>query len=412
MNILFKVSEQTFWQILGKIITSVTGLFILGVISRGFGEAATGVFTLTLAYLSFFFLAVDFGINPHIVSDLMQENFSQKWQMLLGLRVLLGLFLTAVAALLILFWPVDTTFFRQSVLFGILAIVGFGIFTTTSALFQAKLRFDLYVIGILAGSLVTVTTIYFLSQAKVEASFLMVGYVAGWLVNPLVALFFVRRFTPVWPIIDLSYSKKIILEVWPIATALIINVLYFRVDAFMLSAMKSFTEVGVYNLSYQIFQASLVLPTFIMNSFYPLMLKDFKEDISRFSRRLVRAALLLLALSLLGVIFTFILSPFLITTISGGSGFAGSVEVLNLLSLGFPAFFLSSLLMWVLIVYKKYKTLTMIYALGLALNVILNLVFIMRYSFLGAAGVTVVSEYFILLLQVILLYPLLFKVKK
>ena len=67
---LFQVSQQTFWQLLGKAITSLATFIILGMVTRAYGEAQTGVFTLALTYLAFFYLISDFGINAHIVPHL------------------------------------------------------------------------------------------------------------------------------------------------------------------------------------------------------------------------------------------------------------------------------------------------------------------------------------------------------
>jgi O-antigen/teichoic acid export membrane protein len=60
--------------------------------------------------------------------------------------------------------------------------------------------------------------------------------------------------------------------------------------------------------------------------------------------------------------------------------------------------------MWALISLKKYKAVLIIYSAGLFLNLILNLVFIPKFSFMAAALVTVTCEYLILLLLVIILF--------
>ena len=171
--------------------------------------------------------------------------------------------------------------------------------------------------------------------------------------------------------------------------------MYFRADAFLISYFRTPFDVGVYNVAYSVFQSALVLPTFIMNSYYPLMLKSFGN--------IKYVGLSLLGLSFFGTFFTLVFAPLVIEVLTGG-GFAGSVQSLQILSLGFPAYFLSSLFMWIFIAKGKYKEMFLLYTSGLFLNLILNFLYIPKYSFLAASWVTVISEYFILLIQIFLIY--------
>jgi O-antigen/teichoic acid export membrane protein len=116
---------------------------------------------------------------------------------------------------------------------------------------------------------------------------------------------------------------------------------------------------------------------------------------------------ILLGLSILGAIVTWLLAPLVIGIIAGDGDFTGSIHTLRILAFGFPAFFGSSLLMWVFVALKKYKLLSAIYLLGLFLNIILNLIFIPQFSYLASAWITGVCEYLILVLQLLILLLLL-----
>jgi len=135
------------------------------------------------------------------------------------------------------------------------------------------------------------------------------------------------------------------------------------------------------------------------------MLKDYAENKSRFKLNLTHACLFMLSVAVLGSVITYLLSPFVINLITGGDGFVGSVQSLRILSFGFPAFFVSSVLMWVLITLGRYKTMLYIYLAGLVLNVALNLIFIPEYSYFASAWITGITEYLILVLQLVILIP-------
>lgn len=394
-----KILEQTSWQVFGKIITSLSTILILAFVTRNYGESGTGLFTMVLTYLAFFYLAADFGINAHVLKKIQIE-----FRKLLGFRILWGLTLSLIAILVAPLMPFNNILFYQSVQFGAAAIIGYGVFITTNAIFQSRLRYDLSVISAVVGVLVSSGIILWGVLNHLPAPFLISAHSIGWVLTAVLSLILARRFvSKLWPLIDFSFIRSTVIEAWPISLSLVLNVVYFRVDSYLLAIFKSFADVGIYNLSYQVFQSALVLPTFIMNAYYPQMLDVFK-NIKLFKSTLVSAGILLLSLSLIGCVATILISPLLINILTGGSGFAGSAISLQILALSLPAYFLSSLLMWTLVTVKMYKQMLAIYGIGLFVNVALNILLIPRYSFLAAASVTGISEYLILLLQGVTLF--------
>lgn len=411
MHSLLKVSGQTIWQITGKVVTSFSTLIILGIISRRFGEDGTGIFTLALTYIAFFTLVVDFGVNAYLMPAFLKDNIETIWRKLFGFRLSLAFLLVPISIIGMIFWPTQETMFKYLVVIGsVFGILQPAVYVSANAIFQSRLRYDLSVIGTTAAALVTLILVYLTSQTTLGLPWVLVDYSIGWITGSLVLLYFVKKFVKtINPVLDIVFVKDLFKQAWPISATLILNVIYFRLDAFILSFYHSFFEVGIYNLAYQIFQAALVLPTFIMNGYYPLMLKSLNENKLKFINNLRMALVGMLALGFLGAVFTIILSPFFINIITEGKGFTGSAEALKILSFSLPAFFGSSVLMWTFVSLRKYKTMLGIYLAGLLVNGILNMNFIPQYSFIAASWVTVVSEYLILTLQLIILYPILLK---
>ncbi len=390
MSYFSKIFKQTSWQILGKVVTSLSTFVILGLVARNYGQEGTGVFTLALTYLGLFYMLSDFGFNAHVLKD--KEI---KWQKLLGTRILWSIVLMILAVGLLPFLPFASPVFSKAVLFGVLAILGSAVFTTCNLLFQKKLRYDLSVTALIAGTIVSLLLFIFLSFSKYPISFLLIAHLVGWILIAFVALLLVKRFlSSVFPIFDKQYTINLFKNSWPIAATLALNVVYFRADSFMIAYFKNTSDVGIYNVAYSVFQSVLVLPTFIMNSYYPLMLLSLAK--------IKQVAIGLLGLAVFGTLVTYFLSPFIIKILTGG-GFTGSSESLQILSLGFPAYVLSALLMWLLITKGKYKSMFLLYALGMILNIALNLIYIPQYSYIAASWTTVFCEYLILLIQIYIL---------
>lgn len=401
MSTFLKISQQTLWQLAGKLVSSVFTLITLAVVARFYGEEGIGVFALALAYLAIFNLAADLGFNAYILPKL--DSTPAHANKLFNVRLVWSLGLVVLACLLSPFLPFTTPLFVQSVYFGSATILFSGVFNTTNLIFQKNLRYDLSIVASSSEALIKTGLIFTLSYFRLPVSFLFIGMSLAALINNAISFYLVRglyRFSLEPP--DLKFALSSLKVAWPIAATLIFNVLYFRLDTFILSTFMGVAAVGIYNLAYQFFQAALVLPAFVMNSFYPVLVKSHKDSPARFLNQVKLVALSLLAISGIGVVLTWMLAPYLINLLAGNA-FTGSVASLKLLSLGFPAYFLSALLMWVMIVMQKYRLMLFIYLIGLFINVALNLIYIPRYSYLAASLITGVSEYLILLIQIIML---------
>ncbi len=406
MGNLRKILQQTFWQIAGKIITSLSTFIILGLVARNYGTSGTGIFTLALTYLSIFYILADFGFNAHVLKKV-QSVFQtasgrtefvvrSEWRKLLGTRLVWSGLLIILAVGLLPFWPFSSFEFIQAVSFGSLAIIASSVFVTCNLIFQGKLRYDLSVVASGIGTLLGLVIFVFLSANKVSIPLLLLAQLISWVAIAGVALFLVRKYyQQILPVFDLGYAKNLFKQSWPIAATLSLNVLYFRADSFMIAYFKSISDVGIYNVAYSAFQGALVLPTFIMNAYYPMLLKG--------SQGVNRILLGLLGLSLTGTLSVLIFAPLIIQILTGG-GFTGSAQSLQILSLGFPAYFVSSLFMWIFIARGRYKSMFLLYTSGLFLNLILNYIYIPQYSYIAASWTTVISEYFILTAQVMVLW--------
>lgn len=405
MNSLQKVAKQTGWQLVSKVATSLSTFVVLGLISRHYGEAGIGMFTLTLTYLSFFYVLVDFGFNAYVLERLSGSDDAVEWRKLFGLRLVWAAVLVIVCGGLAYILPFSSRLFVRSVLYGCLAIFGVSVVTSANAIFQRRFVYKYNAYITVLSSMSTAGMVGIIINFLPGVDQLVLAHLVGWLLAAVMALFFIADLIKqIRPIIDFKYILRNFRGVLPISATLVLNVVYFRIDSFILSSYKGLDEVGVYNLAYSVFQSILVLPTFIMNGFFPIMLDNLKVGLGVFKRQLLLAGVVLLVMSLGGIFLTVILSPLVVSLVSGG-GFNGSVVALRILSLAFPAFFLSSLLMWTYVTLKQYKLMVAIYFAGLIVNFLANLMTIPLYSYVAAAWVTVLSEYLILILQIFMIYP-------
>ncbi len=362
-------------------------------IARVYGQAGLGQITLALTFVGMLMLMLDFGINGHLLRSFDKADKTMQkliFNKLLGLRFWLS---TALASVLFLgsltilrSYTIQTHYFGVAVI----AVVGAGIFMSANLLMQNRLEYRLSIISSSIGSLIFALLSYTVIVWGLQPVGILWAYSVGWLIIGAIALFFSKKIIgSLSPIFDLNFFKQTIGDVWPIGVTLALNTVYFRADTFLLAYLNNYAAVGLYNLAYQFFQTALVLPTFILNAYYPLMLKstvDFKK-----------ITLILLVLAVAGTAATLAAADGLILLVAG-SGYEGAALSLKILSLGFVAYFITSVLMWRLIARGLYKKVLSCYTLGLIFNLVLNYIFIPKYSFIACSIITVLSEYLILVL--------------
>jgi len=183
-----------------------------------------------------------------------------------------------------------------------------------------------------------------------------------------------------------------------------------RADSILLSVLRiphqisNIEAVGVYALPYKFFEVILVLPTFLMNSIYPLMLRKCEEGTQSFSLFFKK---ILISMGLAGLLVSFIsftivlsfVSPDLINSVFGKE-FLDSKFILLILSGGLIFFFLTQPLSWYLVIKGKQKILPIIYLVASLFNITLNVFLIPIYGYFASSVITISSELLILCLLI------------
>lgn len=399
---LKRVFVNTFAQVVGKAFTATSSLIITILIGKNLGPAGYGQFTQVFVFVGYFYTLVDFGFNSIYVKTPEEKNEIRKLQVLVGLRTFFALTFSLAAifiAFILPFNPQANTGFAPIVKIGIaiasLTILTHALFTSANAFFQKKLTYQYSAIASTVSALITLTTAAYVSLTIQSFYGYILAYVAGGisLVATAYFLLFKKAKEPIIPRVDLQAWSNMLKCSWPVGLSLLFNLIYFRIDVFILSNSRSSFEVGLYGLAYQIFESSLALPIFFANSIYPFLVEASQRSVSRL-RNTIKLWLLILFLISIVLIFFLISVSYLIELVD--PRFGPSRPALIILSLGVPFFFLSAVLWNGLIAAGKQKALLMIYAFGAIFNVIANYLTIPSYGYLAAAITTVVSEGIIL----------------
>jgi len=405
-----KVAKNTIYQIVGKIISMTITIVAVVIVTRSYGREGYGAFSLMQSWPALFFVIMDFGVNAIAARELSKDwsKAGRYFGNILIMRLAFSLLLILFLSLSLRFFPYSEAL-RNGIILGLFLLLTQALYTTTNIFFQVKLKYDFSTIAYTLGYVLIFALVILFSYLKLDVAWVNFSYVIGGLVTFIVGFFLVGNlgvrpdFT-----FDKDLWKYLISTSLPIGIMFIFSQMSFKEDALMLSFLKlpqsyglnNTESVAVYALPYKVFEVFLVVPTFFMNSVYPVLVNNMEEGRERLLNTFKKVTWFLILsgvfVGLLGVVFSSLSMKIL-----GGAEFVQSVGVLKILSGGLFIFYLTSPVSWLIVTLGYQKYLPWIYFVSFAFNLISNFLFIPRYSFYAASWITVISELIVLILLVI-----------
>jgi len=197
--------------------------------------------------------------------------------------------------------------------------------------------------------------------------------------------------------INLDFWKFLIKNAIPIGLMAIFSTIYLNTDTVMLSLMKGDTAVGWYNAGYKLMNVLKFISAMFVLAIFPVM-SDFYitsiESLKRFFKKSMQYMFMLgLPIGLGITILSYKIIPIIF-----GQQFSPAISVLQILIWVSIFDFLAIIISYCLIAINKQQLSTYMCGAGMVINIILNLILIPRFSYIGASIAIVSSEFMILTL--------------
>jgi O-antigen/teichoic acid export membrane protein len=398
---LTSVFVNTGSQFFIKFLTSGASFILTLAVTHYLGVPLFGSVTKIMAFVSLFYLFVDFGMNAMFLKDF-KEDTSRYFFNLLILRLGIAVLFMVIISLIIQILPYNpvthsgySPFEKMGMIVFSTTLITQAILLSVTSIFQKHLRYDLLILPQIASFLLFVITLG-IGISFHNIYIILLSYFVSGIFFLAVAYPLMKRVFHVQLIIEnfSHFAKLLFLSSFPVGIMLLFNLVYFHADTIILSFFKTNLDVGIYGFAYKIFEFVVALPAFFANSIYPVLLEHEQNDKTFFEH--VRSySLITFILSLLATAGIFLFAPLIVIV---NQGLAASIIPLRILSFSFPIFFLTSILQWVLIIKNKKTGLLFIYLFSMVINVILNLIFIPTYGYIAASIITDISEGVVLLL--------------
>lgn len=399
MNIKKRIFDNTIVQIIGKILATILSLFAFAIMTRELGQSGFGEYTTVITFLSFFAIIADLGLTLVTVQMLgeAKENEARTLGNLFGLRLLSSLLFISLAPLIVIFFD-----YSDGIKLGVLIAAASFIFNSLNqimvGLFQNRLKMNRVAWAETLSRVVMLLGVFLSIKLNWGLQGMLAATTIAGLASFIMHFSFARRFARIRPLFELSQWKKIMTLSWPLAITIAFNLIYLKADTLLLSLFKSQAEVGLYGAAYKIIDVLSSLPFMFAGIILPLMVLAWQErDRLKFNNLLQKSFDVLAIASIPMVVGVQFLADEIIVLVAG-SDFNGAANILRLLIVAIAAIFLGNMMSHAVIAVKRQKQIIWIYMLTSITSLIAYLILIPKFSYYGAAVVTIYSESLIALL--------------
>jgi O-antigen/teichoic acid export membrane protein len=395
MSYTRKIAHNTIIQILGKTISTIIGVIVIGMLTRYLGEAGFGQYAIIMAFLQFFGVLVDMGLYIILVKKISEPDVDQDSLVsnIFTLRLISAVIFLGLAPIVVLFFPYPAII-KWGVLITSLSYLGITLNQVLTGIFQKSLRMDKVAIAEVIGRIILIISTFFVIRANLGLLWVMGSVVAGSLVNFFITFLFSRQFVKIKLHFDFQVWKNIIKETWPIALSIAFNLVYFKADTIILSLYKRAEDVGVYGASYKVLEVLTTFPAMFAGLVLPLLASAWAaQDMERFKRALRKGFDFMAMVAIPLAIGTLFIAKPVMSLVA--PEFTNSDRILQLLIFATGIIFIGNLFGNAVVAINKQKTMMWLYLIVAIVSLTGYLIFIPKYSYFGAAWMTIASEFMV-----------------
>lgn len=406
-----KVASNTFYQLISKVITMTITFGLSILISIRYGSEGYGYFSILQSLPSLFYIIADFGLNAISAREISKnvKKTEEIFSNILFLRLIISI-LGVIFCLILSNFLYSDEKIRFGLALASIIIISQSLIMTTNLIFQIKLKYDLSSISNIIGYIFILIGSLFLIEKNIDLAYVNFMYVVGGFITVVINLFIIyKKFIKVNFNFEKTYIKYLVLESWPLGLMFLFSQINFRADSILLSVLRlpenfgsNLQAVGVYSFPYKIFEVILVVPTFMMNSTYPIILEKFQQGEavfrSFFKKTISLFFIIGLTITALGYLGIYFLESYQVLQRYFNGDFVNSLNILKILFLGLVVFFLSQPFSWLFVIKEKQKYLPIFYFFASVFNFSLNYFLIPIYGYYASGFITWISELLILIM--------------
>jgi len=387
------VAHNTLVQVASKFISTALGLWAIVIITRYLGPTGFGEYTTIITFLTFFAVASDFGLTLVTAQMISAPGVSEKKILnnLFSFRLVSSTVFLSLGALAVVFFP-----YSPAIKLGVIITAASFLFPALNqviiGLFQKKLSMSRDAISEVMGRIALIVTLIITKNMGMGLTGVLIATVISAGVNFIFHYWLSLKFVSISWEYDRDVWLKIISKSWPLAVTIVLNLIYLRADTLLLSLLKTVEDVGIYGATYRIIDVLTTVPFMFAGIIMPILTANWLSKNKDFFKKVLQKSWdFMIAMAIpLAIGAQWFSRPIMLYT--GGQDFVAAGPILQILIFGVAAIFPGTILAHAVIALEKQKTMIKYYIFTSASSLLAYLILIPRFSYFGAAAVTVYSE--------------------
>ena len=367
--------------------------------ARYLGAAGFGILSFALAFTGIFGVFSDLGLSTLTVREVARDKTlaSKYLGNITVMKIILVIITFGLIAITInlLGYPEQTI----KVVYLVALSVIFGAFSNMfNSIFQAYEKMEYVSVGrILSSALMLAGALFAISYGFDIVGFASIYFIVSAIVLGYSFVVCVWKFAKPEIEVDWSFWKPTIKEALPFGLTGTFITIYLWIDSVMLSLMKGDEVVGWYNAAYRLVLVLLFIPVAFNSAVFPLMSQFYINSTNSLKFMLEKHFKYMLIIGFPIGVGTTLLADKIILLIFG-TEYTPSVIALQILTWAIVLIFARTAFERVLEAANRQIIVTEVFGGCALLNVILNVILIPRYSYIGAAVATLITDFAVFVL--------------
>lgn len=380
-------------NVLGYIMAFFTNVYT----ARYLGADEFGALSIALSFSVMFNVFADLGFSTFTTRELAKEKslrnkyVENTWI----LRSILAIITIGVIALITnlsgYLGKYNSETIKIIYILSLTIIIGVfpSIFTSV---FQAYEKMEYPSLStMLNGVLFLVGTLFLIFYGFNVLAFALLNVVVALVIFIYSILIYTKKFSLPKMQVDLGFWKQSMKEALPFGLTNISGMIYTYIDSLLLSVMQSSAVVGWYTAAYKLVLVLYFIPNAVNMAIFPVMSKYYIS--SKDSLKLIYEKYFKLMIIMgLPIAFGTTLLADKIVLIIYGTEYINSIVALQILIWTVVFTFAESSFVQLLQATNKQMIITKISVICVIINIILNVILIPRFSYIGASVATVLTE--------------------
>lgn len=389
------IVKNSFFVTGSQAFNKIISLISVPIIARLLGTEGFGAYTLAFSFVMLFSGLSDMGIENLTIRDVSRDKslLNKYLSNSLFLRLLITIFVYFLLLITAKLLNYPAEIFQLIAILGIIIFANFLINTLNAVIISLE-KMEISSLVLALQNMISPLTAMVMLYLKFDLKTIFLAII---IINLFVASIYLLLIKKLllkikWEM-DLKFWKYLFVNALPFAIINILAVVYIYNGIIILSKLQSIETIGIYNAGYKLIIALLFIPSSLILVFFPTFARQSVEklriNVKKSCQNTLRA-LFLFAFPI-AVILTF-LSQFIIELLFG-KDFSQAASVLSILGWVMLLMFINAPMGLVIMNSRYLKKFVYLFSSLTILSIALNIVFVIKFSFLGAAISILIVEF-------------------